>query len=724
MAALTAAITGSGIAGALEGGFAATGGHVPRAGMLGAGLFAPLGAVIGLVSVGFLFLLAGGDPIVRLRSLFKPDEEKGPGLDGVGAHVLVFGAELLVLVLASYHLAKMSMAVFHHMGLASLLMLLMLGGLGLGLFLVGVRAAKGIKGWLGRLSKGWLWVWVVASMLFVPVVLGIGIFLSPVDGSGTFGFLGFFKRDELELGFLWWIAVPVIVAVVGFALAGGRRFRWLMPVTFLGSGLGIGLTVAAAVAFDSNVDAAVAIERDTRMSSRLLVLARRYFDRDGDGVSRLFGGGDCDDNDTQKYPGAIDIPGNGVDEDCSGGDRILEEKGKDAPVSVAPAKAVSRSNSVRDDLSVVLISVDSLRWELGYMGYSRDISPNIDKLAARGIVFEKSYALSSFTGRALAPMLIGRYPSEAYCNFNHFTTYLKKNDLLPEMLSRAGFATAAVGSHHYFREHGLEQGFDRYYVEVPNTQGHIDQKTTSKMVADRTLEILGDGEFTNGRFFLWAHFMDPHKDYLEHEGFSKFGNSSRDRYDGEVAFVDHHVGRVLDAIEKAGLGERTIVVLTSDHGEAFMEHDVYFHGRRLWEEIVRIPWIWVVPGLEGRRVRARVSHIDLVPTVLDLTGAQTQTRLAGRSLMPLLTGQSVQDRTIFVEQPPGEFVDERYALIEGGFKLIHTISGNRMEVFDLETDPGEKWNLARREPARLKQLKDSLMEIRSGLEQNAPRKPR
>jgi len=372
-----------------------------------------------------------------------------------------------------------------------------------------------------------------------------------------------------------------------------------------------------------------------------------------------------------------------------------------------------------EDLSIVMLTVDALRADLGFAGYGRPISKNIDALAARGVVFDRAYALSSFTGRAIGPMMAGRYPTETFCDTQHFTKYSPKNELLAEDLKAAGFATAGVHGHFYFKQGGLDQGFDGWTVIEPKGPGDADQKTTSAEIADKAIAILGDTSFTKGRFFLWAHFMDPHKEYLEHDGFSVYGEKARDRYDGEVAFTDFHLGRVVEALEKAGLAGRTAIMVTGDHGEAFKEHDILFHGRRLWEEVVRVPWIWVVPGLEPRHVGARVSQVDLVATVCDLLGIRRTAKTSGVSLLPAMAGAKTSDERIYLDQPLGPYMPEAHAVIDAGKKLIHTAIGNKYELFDLDADPGEKSDLTAANPGELARMKAVYQETRAALERNA-----
>ncbi|MCP4606930.1 MAG: sulfatase-like hydrolase/transferase [Proteobacteria bacterium] len=721
MTAPAASIATGGIAGAIEGWLAATeiGGNALNAGLLGAGLLAPLGLFVGLITIGVLVLTFGQYPLVFLSDFRRRLRSDIQAAKNFIAGSLVFWVVFFVFVIAAFYLARATMSTFEHVGLGALFLVAVFGVLGLSLWIAAVRATRLVSSWLGFLPERILENAAFPSILLVPCTLIVAVWLSPVDGSGLIGFLGLLKRDELELAFIGWAVIPAVGAMAVFFAMHPRQVRWIAVASFLGCGLGVGATAFAAVSFNSVPQAAAALEQSTGMSKRLLAIFRRISDRDGDGVSSLFGGGDCDDRDPARQPGAIDVPNNGLDEDCSGMDAVLIGK---TDTSLSKEAAHTKPVKPADNLSLVILSVDALRWDVGYMGYERPITPNIDRLAERGIIFERAYALSSFTGRSLAPMFIGRYPSETFCNYAHLNKYLDKNQMLAETLLEAGLNTAAVGSHYYFKGHGLDQGFERYYVEVPPGPKNIDQKVTSDLVANRAVEILSDSSFTSKRFFLWAHFMDPHRDYLPHPGFPNFGSKARDRYDGEVAFTDHHLGRVVDVLEDKGLLERTVIMITADHGEAFMEHDIRFHGRRLWEEVVRVPWVWVVPGTKPKRVSARVSHIDLVATVHDLLGIKSPTQAGGHALSPLMIGKTSNDRRIFIEEPPGDYVDEMYALIDDDYKLIHRIIGNRFQLFNLETDPGEKYDLAQKETKKLETIKNIYRIIRTGLERNAPRK--
>jgi arylsulfatase A-like enzyme len=207
---------------------------------------------------------------------------------------------------------------------------------------------------------------------------------------------------------------------------------------------------------------------------------------------------------------------------------------------------------------------------------------------------------------------------------------------------------------------------------------------------------------------------------VRHDGID-FGSDARALYDGEVAFTDQHVGRLLDAIAKAPFAGRTAVVVTSDHGETFGEHGMYRHGFELWEPLVHVPLIVYVPGAKPHHVAERRSAIDLVPTILDLMRAPKPTGegtdfVSGVSLLPDLfpaAGAVAQRRDVFVDMPAGPYNDARRALIHDDLKLV--VSGDsRFDLFDLASDPGEDRNLAD-DAAKMKDMKDRYAAFRARL---------
>lgn len=510
-------------------------------------------------------------------------------------------------------------------------------------------------------------------------------------GGGPLGILGVLRRQELDLrapGLL------LLVALGGLLLPSPRRgASWALSL-----GLVVGSAVAARHTAGTLDDAlALSIERQAPLGRSSLALLRRLSDRDHDGVSAAYAGGDCDDRDASISPRAIDVPGNGRDEDCQDGDA------KVAAVRAPEAVAADSQQRLPDDLNVLLITIDTLRADLGFAGYGRPVSPNLDALAAQSVVFERAYSLASYTGKSVGPLLIGKYSSELEGGFLHFNRYSKNETFLQERLQGAGVHTASVqGYWYFFKDAGFERGFDVIDSSAAPKVAAIegDQSSNSDEQSDAVLKALAAAELGHKRFFLWAHYVDPHAEYAPHSEHD-FGPKPRDRYDGEVAFVDHHVGRVLAALVKSPLGARTAVIVTSDHGEAFGEHGMIRHGFELWEELTRVPFIVKVPGVAPRRVSARRSAIDLVPTVLDLFKVPFAARgpkdfLSGESLLPDLlrpAGAKDPERPVFIDMARGPHNAERQALIEGDMKITAS-EGRVLGLYDLARDPAEKSDLS------------------------------
>jgi arylsulfatase A-like enzyme len=387
--------------------------------------------------------------------------------------------------------------------------------------------------------------------------------------------------------------------------------------------------------------------------------------------------------------------------------------------------------------NVLLITIDTLRYDLGFMGYPKAITPNIDALAARGAVFERTYSTASFTPKSLGPLHIGRYASETYRDFEHYTTFFPANVFMAERAHDAGARTFAGTCHRYFTfKSGFQQGFDVFDTSaMPPGMTDSDRRSTSKQLTDVAIDMLSKpANVASGRpFFAWFHYFDPHLPYVPHEGAPDFGRADRTQsgharaqYDEEVWFTDRHVGRLLDFVTAQPWGASTAIILTADHGEAFGEHKLWGHGRELWEPLVRVPLIVVVPGAAPKRVTVRRSHIDLAPTVLELLGAPAPAAgsLRGTSLVGDAVArpeQALAEHDVFIDMPEGPFNEMRRAYITGptpGTKLID-VAGRRFEVYDLARDPEESQNLGS-DRERLQLLVDKLRKLRSGLDVRGP----
>ncbi len=396
----------------------------------------------------------------------------------------------------------------------------------------------------------------------------------------------------------------------------------------------------------------------------------------------------------------------------------------DAPPPVATAVPPGPFN-------VILVTIDTLRADLGFMGYPRPITPNMDELAKKSAVFERTYTTASYTMKALSALLTGRYASEAYRDFNHYTLFPKDNVFLAERLKDGGVHTMAFHCHRYFgMRAGMEQGFDVWDMSaMPPNMVDADPRPTSKLVTDSAMRVLGKVEHVEGKpFFAWLHYFDPHSPYVGHEGAPAFAGlpttaekGARDVYDAEVWYTDVHLGRLFDWIATQSWASTTALVVTADHGEAFGEKGFFRHNKELWEPIVRVPLLLYIPGGPATRISIKRSHVDLVPTILELMHVPaTEPALRGKSLLADLRGGALEERDVLLDMPEGQMNEHRRALITGptpGMKLVER--NTKIELYDLATDEAEKEDLSRDE-AKLAPIRTKFDAAFGALESRKP----
>ncbi len=691
-------------------------------------LFADWGAIVPL-GVAVAIAASVLEPLVRSLALFRDwADEKRDALTVAAPAAVLAGFGWL---LASAHVARAFFAlgppvpVGLSIGVSCIFVALLLGMSVLAVVPLGARWTSTNPRTAALAS--------LAAALFVAGLFAGALFLG--DGKGVLGILRVLRKPELDLRgpahltFLF-LGAAVFGAGLGRLDLGPRAALAALFPALLGA---IALATLSS-RLSSSQDLASAVRRSAPLGGTAIALLQRVTDRDGDGYSSRFGGGDCDDRDPSINPAAVDVPGNGVDEDCTGADTPV--------VAAPPPRATVLANRGDRAFNVLLLTVDALRFDLGFMGNPKPVSPRLDELAARSAVFENAYAMASMTWQSLGALHIGKYPSELGGNdrFNH---YRPDNVMLAERLKEAGVRTFAGMCHFSFTKPlpsavsrteyaHLGHGFDVWdtTAEPAGIQGWEDDNVTSDKLTDAAIALLSSRENVEGRFFGWFHYFDPHTAYVEHGGapdFSSYDTSpyARDRaaYDSEVWFVDQQLGRLVDFVSTQPWGKDTAILVTGDHGEAFGEHGKRWHRDELWEELVHVPLLVYVPGQAPRRIAARRSHVDLARTILDLEGANAQAddSVRGTSLLVdvLAPGDSVpEERAVYAEVPPSEGPLRR-ALISGprrGLKIVHK-GGVSYDLFDLDKDPGERTDLAstwaRVEPEvkRLQEFRAALKEI-------------
>jgi arylsulfatase A-like enzyme len=435
-------------------------------------------------------------------------------------------------------------------------------------------------------------------------------------------------------------------------------------------------------------------------------MARALTDRDGDGFSARFGGGDCDDHQPEVYPGAEDRPGDGIDQDCQGGDARPEAAEPVAAAAPPEPKTPVKPAAGAFTGNLLLISIDALRADrLGVAGYGRpsgkSLTPTLDALARRGTYFRRVWSQAPNTPRSFPSMVTSRYPSDIAWQQRslNYSPILPSNRTFFERLARGGWKPIGIFSHFYFSaDRGLSKAFAEWSNDGAGTIAESNKDIASPRIVPRVVARLTKAAAAHERFALWTHLFEPHSSYMEHPEFPTSGGRGaaalEEKYDYEIAYVDRWVGKILAALDQTGLAESTAVVVWADHGEAWGEHKRFFHGQDLTEEQLRVPLIIAVPGQTPATVEDEVGLVDVAPTLLDLVGLPAPATFRGRSLLPRVRGKPLPPRPVFAELlPASAWPRHETMIVDRGRKLTHRISDRRWDLHDLHNDPKQHRNL-------------------------------
>lgn len=369
---------------------------------------------------------------------------------------------------------------------------------------------------------------------------------------------------------------------------------------------------------------------------------------------------------------------------------------------------------------VILISIDTLRADrLPIYGYRKVATPAIDALAGGGVVFDHAWAHSPQTLPSHASMLTGQLPFAHGVRDNMGFALSKGAATLPGLLAARGYATGGFVSAYVLRkETGIAQGFAMYDDTLPpgspeKATGEVQRDGAETWAAaERWMKTL-----SSDRFFLFLHLYEPHSPYTPPDAYRRY-----EPYDGEIAYADALVGRVVASLEARGVYDDALIILLSDHGEGLGDHGEMEHGIFVYSETIRVPLVVKLPGQRqaGLRVSAPVQHVDLLPTILDLAGTTAPGGVQGQSLRPLFDGGAFPERGLYAESLYGRYHlgwSDLYALTDARFRFIRA---PRDELYDLQTDPGERANVAGARESTRVAMRQALERLMAGARVDAP----
>lgn len=366
------------------------------------------------------------------------------------------------------------------------------------------------------------------------------------------------------------------------------------------------------------------------------------------------------------------------------------------------------SSAKEESCNLLLITLDTTRADrLGCYGHSPAVTPALDSLARAGVRFEQAFSHVPITLPSHTSLLTGVLPPEHGIRDNGRHILGPELPTLAEVYRQHGYKTGAfIAASVLDSRYGLNRGFDAYDDEMPrNPAGQPFRDRHADAVCDRALAWLN--QTRNQPFMCWVHFFDPHAPY---EPPPAFLAKTSHPYDGEVAFMDAQVGRLLSWLQTNNLVRNTLVVAVADHGESLGDQGYLWHSLLVYVSTMRVPLIFSLPGRlpQGTTSPDLAGISDIMPTILEFMGWQHPEQVTGHSLLPSLNGRSMPPRSIYGESdfPYNSFGWSKLrCLTNAKWKYIRA---PQAELYDRLADPGETKNLATTHPDMMKQLEAEL----------------
>ncbi|MEE2757656.1 MAG: sulfatase-like hydrolase/transferase [Myxococcota bacterium] len=525
---------------------------------------------------------------------------------------------------------------------------------------------------------------LLLALIFIVLVFSIPVVIRPLR--------------SVELRGVQWGALWLLFSVLVSFKVVPRRSLTRMRILIVSLVICLTSFVYTAQHLRDDPNQVLSVQRDTLISGQLAKGLSKFGDSDGDGSARLFFGGDCDDANAGVRPGLYDIADDGIDQNCVGGDLKLAQ-----PLTTKP---IRRKPLPLDKKHVILLTVDALRNDT-----MRQHMPRLMELAKESVDFTNAYAHGAATYWSLASLVTSKLPSRL--KLGRDQTPIPSEKLMTEVFRDAGWHTALFANVTVFFVRGLRQGTHVANYDTSHFTVH-GAKPGSSHLTDALLKHIDrwrDGKLKpkTDAFYVWGHYYDPHDPYFEVPGFDAASSSDRHRYEAIARYTDHHIGRLIDGLKARHLWQDTVLIVTADHGDEFLDHGHRFHGKTLYEEMTHVPLLLRMPGLSAQTVDEPVGHIELAPTLLELLGLRIPSAYEGESrASELRAGKIKRSAPVFFEVlPDSNYTAHQVGMRDGQFKLIYRVKDHFFELYDLENDPRETQNIVHRSP-RSDSLKKTL----------------
>jgi arylsulfatase A-like enzyme len=570
---------------------------------------------------------------------------------------------------------------------------------------------------LGYFLAAIVWAWLdelFTATVFPPLIIVTLLLLVII----TVTFLAYHFDAHYFVGrYQYFFHLPLALIATGGALLAGLLITKLVAnkqqwrALILPSVVSISLLLALAGVYQLSQNQVLnaTFWRESILAKKYLLLMQGIIDFDRDQFSPLLGG-DCDDFSANTNPLAVDDQArSNCLQTIDNNNNIVQPTVNTAVTNnktPLPDFATVNQQPLATNLAknLLMITIDCLRADhLGIYGYSRPTSPNLDKFATEAIVFENAFALGTNTGHSFSGIARAAYGEAIFDS---------QTPTLAEQLTAQGYLTAAITSpktDDWLQKQDWEsyktimlQGFQEIVHTDPGYWN-------AKRLTNRTISYLKS--HADKPFYLWVHYNDLHAKNERYKklGPQNFGNQPQDIYDANMVFTDQHLGRLLTYLAETEQLENTVIAISADHGEEFLEHGQQFHNGRPYRVQTHVPLILWYPRMSAKRVNQPVSTIDIAPTFLRAVGIIPPVAYQGVDLLATATDK-VTARPIFTETPRNVPQADFFAwsVVQGQWHLIYDLYGHTLELFNYQQDPQEKYNLIQNQPEKTQQMIDSL----------------